>query len=214
MAETGILSEKELDYLREMMNIGAGCAATALSQMLKCRLNVKTPKVYLTPAKKAPSVLGYRDLPVVCVKMGMVGDIRGEILFVVPESEKALITRLAENANMGAASRGPADNSVLEEVGNIVAGVYLTAIHDFCKLNIYHSVPATAIDAFQSLIDELLSDMSRRADNLLLIENEFALAIETAIAADARQVRTFLIICPAPESTDNMLASIKNAMPA
>ncbi len=186
----------------------------ALTVSPRSSARVRPTRRVLTPARKTPSVLGYRDLPVVCVKMGMVGDIRGEIFFVIPEGDKALITGLAEKANLGAARRGASDSSVIEEVGNVVAGVYLTSIHDFCRLNIYHSVPAIATDTFQSLIDELLSDMSRRTDNLLLIKNEFALTIETAIAADAKQVRAFLIICPAPESTGDMVASIKNAMPA
>jgi len=212
MAKTKTLSEVELDYLREMMNIGAGNAATALSQMLDCRMDVKISKVYLTLAKKAPAILGDRDLTVVCVKMGMVGDVRGEIFFVVPETEKALITRLAEKANLGLVRKGSSDNSVLEEVGNVIAGAYLSAIHDFCKLNIYHSVPVTAVDAFQSLIDELLADMSRRAEILLVIENEFALMIESEIITGARQVRTLFVIFPAPESIDTMVDSIKNAM--
>lgn len=207
------LSEKEIDYLREMINIGSGHAATALSQMLMCRIEVNIPKLYLTPAKKVPAILGDRGLPVACVKMGMVGDVRGEIFFVVPEKEKAQITRMAEKANAVPARKGAADISALEEIGNVMAGAYLRAIHDFCGLNIYHSVPLTATDAFQSLLDELLADMSRRAGTLVVIENEFAIVLESDVASAGRQIRALFIVFPYPESTMTMLESIKNAMP-
>lgn len=213
MPNAGSLTEKEIDYLREMINIGSGHAASALSQMIGCRMEVAIPKIYLTPAKKVPAILGGRDVQVVCVKMDMIGDVRGEIFFVIPEKEKADITRMAGKANLVPSKRGAADISILEEIGNVMAGTYLTAIHDFCGLNIYHSVPATATDAFQSLIDELLADMSRRADTLVVIENEFVLVIESGLASTGRQVRTFFIVFPFPEFTKVMVDSIKNAMP-
>ena len=213
MPNAGSLTEKEIDYLREMINIGSGHAASALSQMIGCRMEVDIPKIYLTLSKKVPAILGDHGLPVVCVKMDMVGDVRGEIFFVLPEREKAEITRLAEKANLVTARRGAADISILEEIGNVMAGTYLTAIHDFCGLNIYHSVPVTATDTFQSLIDELLADMSRRADTIMVIENEFVLVIESGVASAGRQVRTFFIVFPFPEFTRVMIDSIKDAMP-
>lgn len=207
------LSEKELDYLREMINIGSGHAATALSQMLACRMEVDIPNIHLLPAKKVSEVFGRRDLPSVCVKMGMVGDVRGEIFFVIPEAEKARIARMAEKAALGSARKESFDVSVIEEIGNIMAGAYMRAIHDFCGLNIYHTVPATAVGPFQALIDELLADMSRRSYTLVVIENEFAIVVESDMAAGASVVRSLFIVFPSPESTRALVDSVKNAMP-
>ncbi|MBI1912660.1 MAG: chemotaxis protein CheC [Deltaproteobacteria bacterium] len=207
------LSDKELDYLREMMNIGAGNAATALSQMLGCRMKLDIPRVHQLPAKRVSSVVGVNGLPVVCVKMSMVGDCKGEIFFVVPENARTELARMAERALLGDALRGTADTSTLEEIGNIMAGSYLTAIHDFCKLNLYHSVPVAVIDVFQSIIDELLASFNLRADSFIVIENEFAIVIESEVAAEERQTRVFFILFPSVESAKSLVESFKNAMP-
>lgn len=195
-----------------MINIGSGHAASALSQMLMCRMEVNMPHFYLSPVKKVPALLEDCDLPVVCVKMCMVGDVRGEIFFVIPEREKAQITRMDEKALLGTKRRGSVDISVLEEIGNVMAWAYLTAIHDFCGLNIYHSVPVTATDNFQSLIDESLANMSLRADTLVVIENEFAIVIEGEVVSTGRKIRTFFIVLPFPESTGTLVDSVRNAI--
>lgn len=213
MSKDERLSDKELDYLREMMNIGAGNAAMALSQMLGCRMDVDIPRVHQLSAKEVPSVVGAHDLPVVCVKMSMIGDCTGEIFFVVPENAKAELARLAEKALLGAASERAAEISALEEIGNIMAGTYLAAIHDFCKLNIYHSVPVASIDFFQSLIDELLAGFSLRSDRFIVIEHELAIVIESEVAADERWIRVFFILFPSVDSARTLVESLRNATP-
>lgn len=214
MPDAGNLPGKELDYLREMINIGSGHAASALSQMLQCHIELKMPRLYMVPAKKVPAVLDVGDFPVVCVKMDLVGDIRGEVFFIVPEREKTRITSMAEKANLGTSRKGAPDISVLEETGNIMAGAYLTAIHDFCKLNIYHSVPVAVTDTFQATIDELVADMGRHSDAIFVVESEFAIVVESAVTSDERDVRTFFIVFPSPESVKTLVDSIKNAMSA
>jgi chemotaxis protein CheC len=199
-----LLSEEQVDFLREMMNIGAGNAATALGQMLRCEVNVEIPTVHVLPAPEAPSVLGDPSLPVACVRMGMVGDVAGDLFFIVPAEQRATLTHLTERAMLGSTKRGPdLDLSALTEIGNILAGVYLTAIHDFCQLRIYHTVPMIAIDMIQSLLDESIVSLSRQVQALILIENEFIV--------EERRIRTFLLVIPAVQSVRTLVDSIVGA---
>ena len=199
-----MLSEEQVDFLREMMNIGAGNAATALGQMLRCEVNVEIPTVHVLPVPKASSVLGDPSLPVACVRMGMVGDVVGALFFIVPAGQRADLTHLAERAMLGFAKKGSdLDLSVLTEIGNILAGVYLTAIHEFCKLYIYHTVPTIAIDMIQSLLDESIVALSRQVQALILIENEFIV--------EERRVRTFFLLIPAVQSVKTLVDSVEGA---
>jgi chemotaxis protein CheC len=200
MKNQQLLSEEQVDFLREMMNIGAGNAATALGQMLRCEVNVKIPTVHVLPAPKAPSVLGDPSLPVACVRMGIVGDVVGELFFIVPAEQRANLTHLAERA---VGMRRSEDLSALTEIGNILAGVYLTAIHDFCQLNIYHTVPMIAIDMIQALLDESIASLSRQVQTLILIENEFIV--------EEKRIRTFLLMIPAVQSVKTLVDSIVGA---
>jgi len=187
-----------------MMNIGVGNAATALSQILQSEVNVIIPAVHVIPVTQAPSVLGDPSLPVTCVRMDMVGDVAGDLFFIVPEEHKVKLTHLVQRATPGPKSRGTdIDLSVLTEIGNIVAGVYLTAVHDFCKLNIYHTVPVVAIDMIQSLLDESLVRLSRQVQVAITIENEFIVEKE--------RIRTFLVMIPSMESVNTLVNSIGQA---
>jgi len=199
-----MLSEEQVDFLREMMNIGAGNAATALGQMLRCQVNMEIPLAHVLPVPKVFSVLGDPSLPVACVRMGMVGDVVGELFFIVPAGQRADLTHLAERAMPGPTKKAPdLDLSVLTEIGNILVGVYLTAIHDFCQLHIYHTVPTIAIDMIQSLLDESIVALSPHVRALILIENEFIV--------EERHIRTFLLLIPAVQSVRTLVDSVEGA---
>ena len=209
MNDQGLLSDEQVDFLREMMNIGSGNAATALGQMLQCEVNVEIPTVHVLPPAQAPSVLGDPSLSVACVRMSMVGDVTGGLFFIVPAEQRAELMHLAERAMlppMKIKRVTDPDLSILTEMGNILAGVYLTAIHEFCQLSIYHTVPVIAIDMIQSLLDESIVILSRKVQALILVENEFVV--------EERRIRTFLLIIPTVQSVRTLVDSIEGARAA
>lgn len=217
MNKVEALSEEQLDFLGEMMNIAAGNAVTALTQMIQSQVDLTIPKVHVLPAQEAPSILDDPSLPVLCVRMGMVGDVIGDLFFIVPDEQKENLTNLVErgmlwdsrgrNENPHPALSIPQSNdmdlSVLMEVGNIIAGVYLTAIHDFCGLNIYHSVPNLAVDMIQSLLDESFAHLSSRVEAIIVIQNEFII--------DEHRITTFCLVVPTAESVKSLVNSIEQA---
>lgn len=213
MPNKELLTKEEIDYLEEMVNIGAGNAITALSQLFQCDVDVKSPHVHVLTAKEAVSIIGDPSLPVACIKMSMVGDVTGELFFILPEKEKELFINMVEKSVFGSKQKGPVDLSVLEEVGNIMVGVYLTAIHDFCKLNIFHTVPILKTDIFQSLLDEPLISMGRYEERFIAIEHEIAVITKDASPEKYIKAFMFLILIPSVKSVNTLLDSIKGAMP-
>ena len=208
-----LLSAEQLDFLKETMNIGAGNAATALTQTLQCQVSVVIPRVFVTTDVQELSILHSPSLPVVCARMGMVGDASGGLFFIAPEEQKNDLIRLAEQAMTGASQSGRAGLtsqeledmklSVIAEIGNIVAGVYLTAVHDFCKLDIYHTVPTIATDMVQALLDESLVRLSRQVQHIIVVENEFMV--------EEKRIRTLLVMIPSVESINTLVNSIGQA---
>lgn len=197
------ISEEQLDFLREMMNIGAGNAATALEQLLHCRVEMRMPRIITSSAPDAPFVTDNSSPPVLCVKMGMVGDVTGDLFFIVPDEHRRHLTRLAERASTGVEKRGPdVDLFPLTEVGNIVAGVFLTAIHEFCRLKIYHSVPIPAIDMALSVLDETIVTLSRQTQSLWT---------EVELVIDESQIRAFVVMILAEQSMKTLIDSIGQA---
>ena len=52
MNANDLFTEEQLDYLVEMLNIGAGNATTALQHLLQCEVNMKMPGVEVLPAPR------------------------------------------------------------------------------------------------------------------------------------------------------------------
>jgi len=79
----------------------------------------------------------------------------------------------------------------------------MTAVHDFCKLNIYHTVPTVATDMIQALLDESLVSLSRQVQHIIVVENEFMVK--------EKRIRTFLVMIPSVESVKTLVGSIGKA---
>jgi chemotaxis protein CheC len=201
-----LLSEEDVDYLVEMFNIGAGNAATALNQLLTCHVDLRLPGVKVAPASEATIGVGEPETSMTCMRMKMVGDLTGYMLFVVADEQKMKMAELAERSMLGPERHNPEPDrvlSVVAEIGNILAGVYLTAIHDFCKLQVCHSVPVPSVDVLQALLDEAIANHAGKAETIILVTNEFMIGTE--------HFRTYLLILPSGKSTDALVDSIKQA---
>ncbi len=205
MKDKELLTDEEMDFLREMMNVGAGNAAGAFSQMLNCPVDIKIPEIYFFPASDIPPFLKDPAKSFVTVSMYMVGDVKGRLFFLVPAERKDKLIELVERAAPGYETRGGvgADSSALEELGNILAGAFLVAIHDFCKLNIYHSVPELRTDMLQALIDESIAATIGESSQIILAVSTFVIVGEN--------IKTFFLIIPDMKFTRKLLNSISDA---
>jgi chemotaxis protein CheC len=91
MEDVRDLKELQLDALREVANIGAGHAATALSQMTNRTIMINVPEVNVLALEEVSELLGRADEIVAAVLMHMMGDLTGRTLVLFPErSAKSL----------------------------------------------------------------------------------------------------------------------------
>lgn len=170
------LDEKGLDALREICNIGAGHAATALSQMTDRKVVLEVPKVSLKSLKEVPELVGGAEKLVAGLYLKILGQTRGTIFLIFPsDSAMALLNilgihleddedRLFENEMA---------SSSLKEVGNIIASSYLTAINNLTGLVLIPSVPSFAYDMAGSILDYVLIEVGRVSDAALVVETAF-----------------------------------------
>src|SRR4029078_6366897 len=83
----------QLDALREVANIGAGHAATALSQMIGETIMISVPPINVAKLEEVPTHITTPEEPVAAVLMHMLGDLTGRTLLVFP---RRTALRLAE----------------------------------------------------------------------------------------------------------------------
>ncbi|MBI5194015.1 MAG: chemotaxis protein CheC [Nitrospirae bacterium] len=180
------VTKERIEFMEDRLSIAADKAAHALSQMLKCRVDVNMSSLHITDLPGLPGIVEDPKTQVVGVRMNMFGDLKGEVFFLIYEKDKDSLMQQINDATFGEGAGVGLDISILEEVGNIVAGVYLTTIYEIARLNVYHSIPSVAMDMFSSLIDESIAEESMASPQIVMIENLFTVTKES--------IKTFLLL--------------------
>jgi len=195
------LSPLQLDALREVGNVGAGNAATALSQILNRKIDMTVPEVAILPLSDVPDIVGGPDAMVAGVYLRVFGPAPGSILFLLPkDSAFDLVDMLMGRPRGNTAVLTSIDESALMEIGNILAGAYLNALSYFTKLTLLQSIPALAIDMAGAILSVILIQLGQVGDHALVIETEFTSEFEG--------VKGHFFLIPDPGSLGTILASI------
>ena len=83
------------DVLREIGNIGAGNATTALAQLLNTKVDMLVPKVSLLDFQEVGSAMGGEEQIMAGIYLVVEGDISGSIMFLLEEkSARELVAKL------------------------------------------------------------------------------------------------------------------------
>ncbi len=172
--DISMLNSFHLDVLKEIGNIGAGNAATALAKLLDKKIDMKVPQIRIMGFGEVNEVLGGAETPVVGILLGVLGDVTGYILFVLEQNAANMLV----NILMG---KKPDEKmeydeislSALKEVGNILTGSYLSALSSLTGLKIMPDVPALAIDMAGAILSVPAIEFGKTADKVLYIETEF-----------------------------------------
>lgn len=167
------LSALQSDALREMGNIGSGHAATALSKLLDETVMLDIPKVrILTVEELAKEMTVQKSDPVmVGIFQKIYGKVNGSILITLPrEHAFKLVDIMASRSKGETKLLGIMEVSILEEVGNILTGSYLTALSNLTGLVLLPSVPTAVVDSLSSLLDRVMTNTEGKATRAILIE--------------------------------------------
>jgi len=162
------------DALREVANIGAGHAATALSQLTNRRIMISVPEVNITRLEEVPEILGKADDIVAAVLMHMMGDLTGRTLLLFPEpSAYALCDILLRRPAGTTTEFGEMEQSGIKEVGNILSSAYLNALSDFMGMMLVPSVPSLVVDLSAAVLTSTYLNFGSERDYVFCVESEF-----------------------------------------
>ena len=172
MIEVTKLSDFHYDALKEVGNIGIGQATTSLSQMVNRRVDISLPDLKLLPFAEVSALVRKED-PVVGVVLELTGDANGHLLLLLSKNDaKSLIKMI-----VGAASEDDVfdemEKSVLKELGNIMAGTYITALSNFLGLSLGLSTPSQVYAMAEVIVNEAIGSMNSDATEILYMNTEF-----------------------------------------
>ncbi len=172
------MTAEYVDVLRELGNIGAGNAMTALSQMLNCKVDMKVPQVRLLDFKDVGTLIGGEEQIMAGIYLAVDGDITGSIMFLLAKgSAKHLVTKLM-GMELPDDDFGEMGISALMEVGNIITGAYLNSLATITNLKIFPSVPSICVDMAGAILSVPAIEFGTLGDKILLIQSQFMDEIE------------------------------------
>ena len=193
------MSNEYFDVLRELGNIGAGNATTALAQMMQCKVDMAVPKVQLLEFKELGEAMVGEETVMAGIYLGIEGDIKGSIMFLLEKAEaKHLVGKL-----MGMESEGDEftemEFSALKEVGNIITGSYLNSLSSITNLAIYPSVPDLTVDMAGAILSVPAIEFAALGDRMLMIQTQFF---------DEMVLDGYFILIPDLDSYGRMLSAL------
>ena len=168
------LNENHIDVLKEIGNIGAGNAATSLSQMLSKRIDMNVPEVSLLDYDNVINSIGGAENVVVGILVSFEGDIDGVILFLL----KKEFVHLILNSLLGTELQGFEDISEMEmsalsEIGNIMVSSYVNSISTLTNMMIDITVPSLNIDMSGALLVAVTAEFAEAADKVIFIKEKY-----------------------------------------
>jgi chemotaxis protein CheC len=191
----------QLDVLKEVGNIGAGHAATALSKLLDKPVDMLVPKVRMVPFEEIADSVGGSEQVVIAIFLRVEGETPGNLFFILTlESSKKLLKNLVGLTIVDDEHYSEMELSALSEIGNILAGSYLSSLADFTGLYMSPTVPSLAIDMAGAILSYGLLQFGQMGDHALLIDTKFL------DGGDAVEGHFFLI--PDPESFEKIFIAL------
>lgn len=168
------LKALQLDALREVANIGAGHAATALSQMTGHTIMISVPQINIAPLEDIPNQIGSSEEPVAAVLMKILGDLTGLALLVFPQPTALRVAGLMLKKDRVQAL-DELGESALREAGNILSAAYLNALSEFMGMILLPSPPSLAIDLSDAVMSATFLEVAQGAEYVFCVETEFRL---------------------------------------
>lgn len=193
------MSSEYYDVLKELGNIGAGNATTALSQLLNCKVDMKVPQVRLLEFQEVGAAMGGEEQIMAGIYLLVEGDITGSIMFLLEkDAAMHLVCKL-----MGMEETGGEFNemeiSALKEIGNIITGSYLNSLSTMTNLKIFPSVPDLSIDMAGAILSVPAIEFGIFGDKILMIQTQFT---------DDSKLDGYFILVPDLESYSKILSSL------
>ena len=171
------IGEQNIDTFRELGNIGAGNAATALATILNMQISMSVPEVAVVPFDHIINILNGPENLVAGVLVNMSGDLNGYILMILEMKDAYGMTSLALQRERKPGQEMVLDEleqSTLTEIANILVGSYLSAIGAMTGLSTMPSVPQLAVDMVGAIISIVLIEYGKIGDSVLFLKTKFS----------------------------------------
>ena len=210
MLDLSSFNNLQLDAIKEVGNIGTGNAATALSQLLSCMIDMDVPKADLVSIYSISEYYGTPDAVVAAVFVRSLGEFGCSLIFIQDEEDSDMMVNLLLKQQFG--DHVPEEltqemiDSAIAEVGNIILSSFLNAINLLIGTQHQITPPGVAHDMLASVLDVVASIFGQMGDMAVLVNTELRVG---GTGGAKRDISGNIVMLPDPDALELLLRKLQ-----
>jgi chemotaxis protein CheC len=196
------LTAAQQDALIELLNIGFGRAAAALSDLTGHRVLLEVPQVSVHPIEQLNQAL--RSVvaeEIASVHQIFSGPVAGDALLILDYAAAGMLKELLTNEPSLPLPIDASAREVLTEVGNILLNACLGTFGNILKVQVSFSVPHLNIDTLHEVMRSLLINREGL---------RYALVVHAGFKLRDAEVRGYLVIVLSVASLDRLIRAVED----
>ncbi len=194
------LTLNQKDALSELINIGYGRAAGALSELTGYRINLEVPHVAMHPIENIPPMLcELIEGEVASVNQIFSGAIAGNAMLLLGQDAAVELSRLFTD-DTPARGFDSSAREVITEIGNILLNACLGVFGNLLQVQVSFAVPYLRVENVRYVLESTKVEAEERLSYGLMIHTHFHLR--------ASDVSGYLVIVLGVTSLDRLLTEL------
>ncbi len=196
-----LITENQRDALNEIVNIGFGRAANALSILVGQRIILLTPQVSVFPInslEKALQMLENREMTT--VHQVFSGKLSGDIMLLMDTANASKLVDMLAGGKGESHPITQSDRESLVELGNIILNSFIGSFGNLLNIRITFTVPHLQIESVKQMLRTMQVDQR---------EVEYALIIHVDFRLVEGDVGGYVVIVMGIESLEAMFESMR-----
>jgi chemotaxis protein CheC len=195
------LTTVQQDALIELLNIGFGRAASALSELTGHRVVLEVPEVSIHPiAGLAPALRSVAADEVASVHQIFSGPVGGDALLILDHGAAGMLKELLTDEPALPLRVDASTREVLTEVGNILLNACLGSFGNLLQVRVSFSVPRLNLDTLHGVLESLTVDREGL---------RYALVVHAGFRLRDAEVRGVLVIVLSVASLDKLIRAVE-----
>jgi chemotaxis protein CheC len=196
-----LLNETQRDVLTEVVNIGVGRAAAALSNLVELPISLQVPRVHVYKSNVTPPLLdSFGSAPVVCVGQAFQGTIRGSANHILSLQSACLLAEHLMREKVPDKQLTSDHQGVLVEVGNIVLNNVMGTFVNILGGRLEYSIPKMR----QINIPDLLASLHAG----YRLDDSYQMLVEARFAIPSDDIQGMVLLVFELKSLESLLVSL------
>jgi chemotaxis protein CheC len=169
------LDTDQIADLKEVGNIGAGNAASRLSDLIHRRCVIDLPQITYMAAEDIRRILDMEDSYVVMMHIKIMGDIPATMFVLMKRVYAQTIVKYMTRDGLSPSGKDLSFTAqfALKQLGEILTKSFFDSVHQLLMAKAKYAMPEIIMDAWATAQESMLSRFAREGGEHLLVHSAF-----------------------------------------